>query len=240
MQKFTIQKKPNKYNTEGLNSGLTYAKPNTLKVIGVRELTLTTYILRLERKNIQLFAGQHISLGFGNDGATREYSIYSGENDPFIEVLIKEVEDGLVSKQLKRCEIGDKVRFDGPVGYFKIDNEKIKNNKFLFIASGTGIAPFHSFVNSYPDLDYQILHGVRYAYEAYERFKYDQGKYQLCATRDDKGNYFGRVTEYLKDFPFDNKMQVYLCGNCDMIHDAYDILLEQGFSADNLHSEVYF
>ncbi len=240
MQKFTIQKKPNKYNTEGLNSGLTYAKPKTLKVIGIRELTLTTYILRLERKNIQLIAGQHISLGFGNDGATREYSIYSGENDPFIEVLIKEVEDGLVSKQLKRCEIGDKVRFDGPVGYFKIDKEKVKNNKFLFIASGTGIAPFHSFVNSNPELDYQILHGVRYAYEAYERFEYDQSKYKLCATRDDKGNYFGRVTEYLKDFPQDNQMQVYLCGNCDMIHDAYDILLEQGFSADNLHSEVYF
>lgn len=240
MQKFTIQKKPNKYNTEGLNSALTYMKPKTLKVIGVRELTLSSYILRLERKNIQFFAGQHISLGFGNDGATREYSIYSGEKDPFIEVLIKEVEDGLVSKQLKRCEIGDNVRFDGPVGYFKIDKDKVKNQNFLFIASGTGIAPFHSFVRSHPDLDYEILHGVRYAYEAYERSRYDQSKYQLCATRDDKGNYFGRVTEYLKDFPFDNKIQVYLCGNCDMIHDAYDILLTQGFNADNLHSEVYF
>lgn len=240
MQKFTIQKKPKKYSTEGLDTTLTYVKPKTLKVIGIRELTLTTYILRLERKNIQLFAGQHISLGFGQDGATREYSVYSGENDPFIEVLIKEVEDGLVSKQLKVCEIGDHVRFDGPVGYFRIVKDKIKNQKFLFIASGTGIAPFHSFIKSYPELDYQILHGVRYAYEAYERYDYESNRYQLCATRDDKGNYFGRVTEYLKDFPMDNTMQVYLCGNCDMIHDAYDILLEQGFSADNLHSEVYF
>jgi len=240
MQKFTIQKKPKKYNTEGLKSSLTFVKPNTLKVIGLRELTLTTYILRLERKNIKLFAGQHISLGFGNDGATREYSIYSSESDPFIEVLIKEVEDGLVSKQLKRCEIGDNVRFDGPVGYFRINENKINNSKFLFIASGTGIAPFHSFIKSYPELEYELLHGVRYSFEAYERAEYDEENYHLCATRDDKGNYFGRVTEYLKDLPFDNSLQVYLCGNCDMIHDAYDILLEQGFSADNLHSEVYF
>ncbi|PKP29727.1 MAG: oxidoreductase [Bacteroidetes bacterium HGW-Bacteroidetes-17] len=240
MQKFTIQKKPKKYNTEGLNTTLTFVQPNTLKVIGLRELTLTAYVLRLERKNIKLFAGQHISLGFGNDGATREYSIYSGENDPFIEVLIKEVEDGLVSKQLKRCEIGDRVRFDGPVGYFRIDENKIKDSKFLFIASGTGIAPFHSFIKSYPELEYELLHGVRYSYEAYERSEYNANNYHLCSTRDDKGNYFGRVTEYLKDLPFDNSMQVYLCGNCDMIHDAYDILLEQGFSADNLHSEVYF
>lgn len=240
MQKFTIQKKPANTVRKSIENKLTYMKPKTLKVIGMRELTLSTYIIRLERKNIQFFAGQHISLGFGNQGATREYSIYSGEDDPFIEVLIKEVEQGLVSKQLKRCEIGDQVRFDGPVGYFNLEPEQLKTGKYLLIASGTGIAPFHSFIKTHPGMDYHILHGVRYAYEAYERSEYHKDRYTLCATRDDKGSYFGRVTEYLKEVRFDTDTHVYLCGNCDMIHDAYDILLEQGFSADNLHSEVYF
>lgn len=240
MQKFTIQRTAKNIAYHNLKGSLKFQKTNTLKVLEINELTLSSYILRLERKGIEFKAGQHISLGFGLSGATREYSIYSSESDNYIDVLIKEVEDGLVSKQLKISNIGDKVRYDGPVGYFTIKEDLIENNNFLFIASGTGIAPFHSFTKSYPTLNYTLLHGVRYSFEAYERSEYDANHFVLCSTRDDKGGYFGRVTEYLKDYPFDNKTQVYLCGNCDMIHDAYDILLSQGFSADNLHSEVYF
>jgi ferredoxin--NADP+ reductase/benzoate/toluate 1,2-dioxygenase reductase subunit len=32
----------------------------------------------------------------------------------------------------------------------------------------------------------------------------------------------------------------YLCGNCDMIHDVFDILEKQGVNSDNVFTEVYF
>jgi ferredoxin/flavodoxin---NADP+ reductase len=219
---------------------ISYQPHNSLKVLDVRYLTDSTFVLKIERKNLKYKAGQHISLGIGDKGQTREYSVYSGENDDFIEVLIKEVEEGLVSKQLKKKIANDTVRFDGPVGYFLLKPEDRAKYKHLFIASGTGIAPFHSFVKSYPELDYQILHGVRNAEEAYESHVYDPKRYVLCASRDEKGDFHGRVTDYLKQNPADKDTRVYLCGNCEMIHDAYDILLDQGLDADMLHSEVYF
>ena len=212
-----------------------------LRVISVRELTPTTYVLRFDRNKIPFRAGQHILLGKKDDVQAREYSIYSSEQDEYFEVLIKEVKDGIVSKQLKRLKPGDPVNFENPVGYFILKDEDISNRKFLFIASGTGIAPFHSFVRSYPGLDYYLLHGIRYANEAYDKHHYDKNRLVLCTSRDEKGDFRGRVTDYLMTHSIaDTNTLCYFCGNCEMIHEAYDILLKQGVPSENLFAEVYF
>jgi ferredoxin--NADP+ reductase/benzoate/toluate 1,2-dioxygenase reductase subunit len=212
-----------------------------LKVLNIRELTPSTYVLRFDRGKIPFRAGQHILLGKKDDIQAREYSIYSAEQDEYFEVLIKEVKEGLVSRQLKHLEPGEPVNFENPVGYFTIKDEDIPTGKFLFIASGTGIAPFHSFVRSYPGLNYKLLHGVRYADEAYEKQAYDKDRLVLCTSRDRKGDFNGRVTDYLRAHPLEDKNTLcYFCGNCEMIHEAYDILLSQGVPSENLFAEVYF
>lgn len=216
-------------------------KTAILKVRDIRELTATTYVLRFDRNNIPFKAGQHILLGKKDDLQAREYSIYSAEQDDYFEVLIKEVKEGMVSKQLKKLKPGEPVNFENPVGYFILKNEDIPVKKYLFIASGTGIAPFHSFVRSYPGLNYKLLHGVRYAEEAYEKHAYDKDRLILCTSRDNKGDYQGRVTDYLRANPIEDKNTLcYFCGNCEMIHEAYDILLQQGVPSENLFAEVYF
>ena len=73
-------------------------KTNTLKVRSIRELTPSAYVLRFDRNNISFRAGQHILLGKKDDLQAREYSVYSGEQDDFFEVLIKEVQEGLPSE----------------------------------------------------------------------------------------------------------------------------------------------
>ena len=216
-------------------------KATTLKVRSIRELTPSAYVLQFDRNNIPFRAGQHILLGKKGDLQAREYSIYSAEQEDFFEVLIKEVKEGMVSKQLKSMKPGDPVNFENPVGYFVLKNEDIPGKKYLFIASGTGIAPFHSFVKSYPGLDYKLLHGVRYADEAYEKQAYAKDRLVLCSSRDKNGDYHGRVTDYLRDHPVEDKNTLcYFCGNCEMIHEAYDILLKQGIPSENLFAEVYF
>jgi ferredoxin--NADP+ reductase/benzoate/toluate 1,2-dioxygenase reductase subunit len=212
----------------------------TLKILSVRDLTPSTYVLRFERNGIPFRAGQHILLGTEDDVQAREYSIYSGEKDDYFEVLIKEVQEGIVSKKLKKLKAGDTIKYENPVGYFILEDEQIKKGKLLFVASGTGIAPFHSFVSSYKNIDYKILHGVRYLNEAYEKDHYDNNRIVVCTSRDSKGDYQGRVTSYLKENKVDPGTHVYLCGNCEMIHEAYDILLTQGVPSENLHAEVYF
>ena len=132
------------------------------------------------------------------------------------------------------------VEVHGPVGKFGLDTKKAETHKHVFIASGTGIAPFHSMVKSYPELDYQVIHGVRYANEAYEKEHYEKNKYVLCASRDTSGDFKGRLTEYLKQTDFDKNSTFYLCGNSDMIFDSMEILKDKGFDRDNVNVEVYF
>jgi ferredoxin--NADP+ reductase/benzoate/toluate 1,2-dioxygenase reductase subunit len=214
---------------------------DTLKVIGIRNLTPSTYVLRFDRNGIAFRSGQHILLGVKDDIQAREYSLYSAEQDDHFEVLIKEVNDGIVSKQLRRLKPGDAVNFENPVGYFIIKDEHIHSRKLLFIASGTGIAPFHSFVRTYPGMDYKVLHGVRSLEEAYDRRDFDRERHILCTPKDRRGDFQGRVTDYLRKNPVQDKNTIcYLCGNCEMIHEAYDILLEQGIPSENLNAEVYY
>ncbi|NJM14596.1 MAG: hypothetical protein HC896_03740 [Bacteroidales bacterium] len=83
----------------------------------VRILTPNTFVLRFDRLGMHFLPGQYITLGVHGDTETREYSIYSPTAQDYLEVLIKEVEDGILSKKLKRLQAGDKVRMEGPFGF---------------------------------------------------------------------------------------------------------------------------
>ncbi len=211
------------------------------KVTGRRELTDTTFVLEIERKNMDFEPGQHLLVGKAGDMHRREYSIYSGINDDTLDVLIREVENGEVSKTLKNIRPGDMLEVQGPLGFFTIEESFLTTgNKFLFIATGTGISPFHSMVKSLPRLDYLLLHGIRYATEAYDREDYDTQRYVACTTRDASGDFQGRVTDYIRKNSIDPNTHCYLCGNFEMIREAMDLLEKKGVANDHLHAEVYF
>lgn len=209
-------------------------------VQSIRYLNESTYILRITGGGMRFTPGQHITLGLEGSGEHREYSIYSGTDNDHLEVLIKIVDDGTVSAQLKNLKYGDKVRVKGPFGFFLSDAQGRKGESLLFIASGTGIAPFHSFVTSTPGADYRIIHGIRNINEAYDREQYEKGRYFACTSRGNKGDFNGRVTDYLRTGEEKKADKVYLCGNSSMIYDAMDILRSQGYRHDQLFTEVYF
>ena len=203
-------------------------------------MTDETFSLKLPQARFAFKAGQHISLGIKGDYQSREYSIYSGVNDNNLEVLVKEVENGYFTPKLRKLKAGDLVEIHGPFGKFGMEPKDAETGKFVFIASGTGIAPFRSIVRTYPEIDYTLIHGVRYTTEAYDRREYAVDRYVLCSSRDQKGTFQGRLTVYLKNCTFTPEMQFYLCGNSDMIFDALEILKEKGFDRDQIHCEVYF
>lgn len=211
-----------------------------IKLHEIRQLTDSAYVLRFDRHGIDFTAGQHVILGIKDQNNAREYSVYSGEQDEYFEVLVKEVIEGDVSKKLRKLSPGAQLQMDGPLGFFTINPEEIKTKRFILIATGTGIAPFRSFVRSYPDLNYTLLHGVRYGNEAYDIQEYDPKRFVLCTTGDQTGDFQGRVTDYLRNHPVDLEAEYYLCGNVKMIHEAFDILGEKGVPSERLHSEVYF
>jgi len=213
---------------------------NYYKVEDIRQLTKNTFILSLPKSRFKFIAGQHISLSIKGDYQSREYSIYSAEEGENLEILVKEVEGGYFSPKLKHLKVGEMVEVHGPFGKFGLDEKKRETHQHVFIASGTGIAPFHSMVKSFPTLNYKLIHGVRYANEAYEIEAFDRKNFTICASRDEKGDFKGRLTEYLKKANFEKNTCFYLCGNSDMIFDAMEILKEKGFERESVTVEVYF
>ena len=213
---------------------------NKYTVKEVRNLTDSTYVVRMNRYGMGFRAGQNLNLGLAGDTEKRDYSIYSGIHDDYLEILVKEVEDGLVSKKLNRLKPGDRLEVDGPFGFFSLKENDINTKKFLFIASGTGIAPFHSIIQSHPGVNFKLIHGIRHSLEAYEKAHYPSGRYISCVSQDKDGDFHGRVTDYIRQNPVDKDTLCYLCGNVNMIYDVFDILKKQEVLSENLHAEVYF
>ncbi len=209
------------------------------KVIQTRQLTDSTFVVRLEKNGLEFQTGQFILLGFSNTDR-REYSVYSGEREDFLEVLVREVEGGKVSSKLRRLESGDTVQVDGPFGFFKFSPDMYLVKKFLFVATGTGISPFHSFVKTHAELDYRLIHGVRFANEAYDHDDFQQERVTLCTSGDSDGDFYGRVTAYLAEQNIEKDTNCFLCGNSEMIYEVFDILTAKGIPVSNIYSEVYF
>lgn len=210
------------------------------KVEEVRNLTEAAYILRFTKNEMNFRAGQHLAVGIENNRGAREYSIYSGVNDPYLEILVREVEDGDISKKLHHLKKDERLNVNGSYGFFMYNASMVENKKFLFIATGTGIAPFHSFAKTYPEAYYKVIHGIRKCDEAYERSHYKDGSYIACTSKDENGDYYGRVTDYLKEADFDKDLNIYLCGNSMMIVESMRILEQKGFNKSQMFTEVYF
>ena len=210
------------------------------KVLEIRNLTATAYVLRIERKKISFKAGQCFNLGLKNSGVNREYSIYSGENDSCLEFLVKEIKEGIVSSSLRQVTLGEEINLHGPYGSFVIDPVQIKQVKFYFICTGTGIAPFHSFIRSHPILDYQIINGIRFLKERYDYDEYHPLKITTCISREKWAGFHGRLTTYLPEIPIDTKSIFYICGNQKMIQEAYVILRKKKVSGNYIFTEAFF
>lgn len=209
-------------------------------VENIRHINGSTYVLRFSRGGMEFLPGQHINVGLNATGQHREYSIYSGIDKDYLEVLIKEVDDGMVSTQLKHLKKGAELSVKGPYGFFLTDAEVKQGENLLFIASGTGIAPFHSFIRSNPDANYKLIHGIRNIDESYDREHYSEGRYISCTSRGTQGVFNGRLTDYLLNDESEKVDKVYLCGNSSMIYDAMDILRAKGYRHDQIFTEVYF
>jgi len=208
------------------------------KVLSKRDLSPSAFVLRLERNNMIFNPGQYILVNLPGEKVMREYSIYSGLQDPYIELLIKEVSNGFISKKLKTLNPGSDLEIEGPYGFFTINENFINIPPLLFISTGTGISPFHSFIRSYPELKYCLIQGVRDGYELYDKADYNHCI--ICTTRDKTGDYHGRVTDYLENNPVGKDYCCYMSGNYAMIEEATDIIIDQGIPYQRIYTEVHF
>ena len=210
------------------------------KVLEIIDMTPETFLLRIDRKDLQFEPGQYVVLRMPDELKGREYSIYSATTDNYLDFLIREIPEGEFSRYLRHLPEGSEIDVEGPKGYFVLDSRSKQGASTMMIATGTGISPFHSFVKSYPHLDYRVLHGVRFADEAYGRESFHPDRFMVCSSRRDDGDYFGRVTDYLQQATVTPDTICYLCGNSEMIDQVTSILEGYGLPPENIRTEVFF
>ncbi|MEM7466170.1 MAG: 2Fe-2S iron-sulfur cluster binding domain-containing protein [Pseudomonadota bacterium] len=95
----------------------------------------------------QFEPGQFVQLRVPGTDAWRSYSIASGARDmPNIAFYVRILPEGVMSDYLKaEAEVGDLVELEAPFGSFCLRKSK---SQHIFIAGGTGLAPFFSMFES--------------------------------------------------------------------------------------------
>ena len=198
--------------------------------------------LRARRNGLAFVPGDCLAL-FGEDGAaSRPYSIASGQQEEEIRFLIRRMPGGEVSGFLAERKPGDRVKCSPPFGWFRPGPRK-DGAPFVFVATGTGIAPFLAHLRSHPDAPpLKCLYGVRHLADAVER-DWLRGvcDLRLAVSREMvEGAAHGRVTDLLDDLPIAPGMHFYLCGLDAMIDDVSQWLEARGVPVPHIHRECFF
>ncbi len=200
--------------------------------------------------------GQFVSVlipgaGPGGRDLRRAYSIASEPEKAVLELCVKIVEGGPGTQYLNQLKIGDSIKGIAPYGDFVFKTHHQKH--VIFVATGTGIAPFRSMVFSKvfaaaPPLTTTLLFGARdendllYTEEMKSRLN-ERGFIQAVSRNPETKGFKGRVTDWLRQNEAHiawKDTEFYLCGNGAMIDEAKLIIQAHGVEKTSIHQEVYY
>ena len=133
-------------------------------------------IFRFRPKEGEVFtftAGQYATLGLdvGEEFVPRAYSIASSPyNREHLEFYINVINEGHLTPTLFSMRVGDEVYYMGPKGLFTL--AKTTTSRLLFVATGTGLAPYMSMLRMLHEDQHAgrphgrmmtLVHGVRFS-----------------------------------------------------------------------------
>lgn len=205
--------------------------------------------------------GQYATLGLMGPEKLiqRPMSISSSADDlTEYEFFIRLVERGGLTPLLWERTVGDPINIKGPKGKFLLQDD---GRTCLFVASGTGLAPFISMIETLrgrgETRDVVMLHGVSFDYDLAWRTELTElandggfplryvgtiSRPQACP---DWIGCTGRVEAIFADqldahgLNKDNTT-IYLCGNPDMVSAVEEIAGERGFAPEQVRKELYW
>ena len=207
--------------------------------------------------------GQYATLGLvGPDGpklVQRPMSVSSSADDlSEYEFFIRLVHSGGFTPLLWERSLGDPINIKGPKGKFLLQDD---GRTALFVASGTGLAPFISMIETLRDRGQQrdiiLLHGVSYDYDLAWRAQLtelEQGsdfplRYVATVSRPREcPTWTGRTgrVETIVASQLDEhgltpeNTTLYLCGNPEMITAVDELATACGFPPEQVRKELYW
>jgi ferredoxin-NADP reductase len=196
--------------------------------------------------------GQFVSFKetLGGKKITRPYSIVSLPEGNRFELCLNLVHGGIFTPHLFSMRPGDSVEMSAPLGFFTVRDPA---KEAIFVATGTGIAPFRSMAPDYLSHPHArqltLLFGVRHAATIYYRgdfdrlaAKYSDFRFWPTLSRAD-GTWTGRtghVQSHLLEAIGDRRdLDIYICGLKAMVDDVRAMLKELGFDRKQIIFEKY-
>ena len=183
----------------------------------------------------------------------RAYSIASGPRlDGTFDLAVTRVTDGPASTGLHAAELGESFGMSGPHGVFVLSPLV---RPVLFVATGTGVAPFRSMLHAVAKCSLQsmtLLLGSRdepdiLYREEFESLAQSTPRFVFCPTLSranptwigKRGYVQAQLPKVMLDLDSTN-CDVYVCGLAKMVHDARRILQEElRVDSKDIHIERY-
>jgi ferredoxin-NADP reductase len=220
----------------------------------------------LDDATITFQPGQYVQWYVPKEGGTvaKPYSIASppGQHRE-LEICIKRVDGGYVSNYCDRLAGGETFEIRGPIGKFHL-REPVDSD-LVFLATGTGVAPFRSMLRGlFPinqgesawapyrfqtDRQVWLIFGVRHEdevlYESeFRRMAERYATFHFIPTISRPNQQWTGATGYVQDHLVpqlrdSTGKQVYVCGLMPMIEAARAALKGMGFQREQIHYEIY-
>jgi 3-phenylpropionate/trans-cinnamate dioxygenase ferredoxin reductase subunit/benzoate/toluate 1,2-dioxygenase reductase subunit len=204
-------------------------EPMEAEVTAVEQVA--SEIVRLELsvpEKIVFEPGQYVRIHPRGAEASRSYSMANVPGTDRLEFYIRLVAGGAFSSWLATAKAGDLVDISAPHGTFFLRHE---DRPRLFVAGGTGIAPFLSMLravagdSSAPQLPTTIVIGARTPGHLLAMEELQQLKAKLPGLSihlaveqgDDSGAHHGYPTDLIQTLQLDASTRVYLCGPPPMV-----------------------
>jgi len=181
---------------------------------------------------------------------TRAYSLASAPSGTNrFELCLNRVEHGHLSPRLFEMQPGDRMEMRQPLGLFVLRQPPQDS---IFIATGTGIAPFRSMLRAHLNASspaFTLLFGVRYQSHLLYRtefeemaLRYPHFRFWPTLTRPEAGwkGRQGRVQAHLAEAVGERRdLDFYLCGLKEMVNDVRAVLKGLGFDRKQIFYEKY-
>lgn len=185
---------------------------------------------------------------------TRAYSIASPpRGNPTFDLCLNRVDEGFMSNYLCDLDEGSEVHLHGPHGHFVMKPER---KDAVFIATGTGIAPFRGMVqwlfadeSRHRGHEFWLIYGTRYIQDIYYREEFEQiacahsnFHYVITLSRPDETwtGPRGYVQDHVREIVGDRKdMEAYICGLNAMVSANRQQLKDLGWDRHQIIYERY-
>jgi ferredoxin/flavodoxin---NADP+ reductase len=219
-------------------TGKTKLKLKPVTVTFNREIAPGVFVISFKR-DFSFIPGQVVAVAMNPEDQYRFYSIASGMQESEIHLLFDLKPGGQLTPRLAELKQGESFYCSAPTGNFYGTAKPA-----VWIAAGTGIAPFISMWRSGLKRDKLLVHSGRFLHSFYFEDEFlPLGKnYIRCCTREPgEGVFHGRINHWIAEQEYlpDNR-RYFLCGSAEMVVDTRDALIEKGISYENIIAEIYF